>query len=145
MSLLDKYAEYKSNASRPGNSVFRRFMDPDFLTPDVYFMMDEIKGRQILRRFNKSSGASVYTGTFLVVYKTEDMGRFCIILKRIKDEWPVPDEYQASYEQEQDTYIVSEYYPGTHMRIFLRGLSAPALERVVKEYERKKRKKLTLK
>ena len=44
MSLLDKYAEYKSNASQRGNTVTRRYMDPDFLTPDVFFMMDEIKG-----------------------------------------------------------------------------------------------------
>ena len=50
MSILDKYAEYKSNASKRGNTVTRRYMDPDFLTPDVFFMMDEIKGRQILRK-----------------------------------------------------------------------------------------------
>ena len=145
MSLLDKYAEYKSNASQRGNTVTRRYMDPDFLTPDVFFMMDEIKGRQILRKYNKASGMTVYAGTYHVIFKTEDMGRFCLIMRRIKNEWPVPEEYMDLSELEQNTYIVSEYYPGTHMRIYLRGLGEAALDRVVKEYERKTRKKLTLK
>ncbi len=145
MSILDKYAEYKSNAGRRGNTVTRRYMDPDFLTPDVFFMMDEIKGRQILRKYNKASGAPVYAGTYHVIFKTEDMGRFCLIMRRIRDEWPVPEEYMDLSELEQNTYIVSEYYPGTHMRIYLRGLGAAALDRVIKEYERKTRKKLTLK
>ena len=148
MSILDKYAEYRANAFTPGNTVMRRYMDPDYLTPDVYFMMDEIKGRQILRKYNKSSGETVYAGTYLVIYKTEEAGRLFLIMKRVRDERFVPDEYANDTEHEQDTFLVSEYYPGTHMRIYLRGLNAQEMDRIVKEYEfkkRKKRKKLPLK
>ena len=40
--------------------------------------------------------------------------------------------------------IVAEYYPGIHSRIYLRGLSNEALDRVIKKYEQKTRKKLIM-
>ena len=40
--------------------------------------------------------------------------------------------------------IVAEYYPGIHSRIYLRGLSDEALNRVIKKYEQKTRKKLIM-
>ena len=147
MSIFDKYVEMKANSSarNPNSAVFKRIWDPNFLTPDVFFVMDEIKGRQILRKYNKESGNPVYAGTYLIVFKTEDMNKFCLIMKRVKNEWKVPAEYVDESELEQDTYIVAEYYPGTHSRIYLRGLGEQAIDRIVKKYERKTRKKLTLK
>lgn len=144
MSLLDRYAEYKANKSNPTDAVFRRLWDPNYLTPDVYFVMDEIKGRQILRKYNKSSGNQVYAGTYLIIFKTEDEQKFCLIMKRIEDEREVPEEYANDEEFEENTYIVSEYYPGIHSRIYLRGLSDQALARIIKKYEQKTRKKLIM-
>ena len=144
MSIIDKYAEYKANKANPTDAVFRRLWDPNYLTPDVYFTMDEIKGRQIMRKYNKSSGEAVYTGTYLSIFKTEDLNKFCLIMKRIKDEWEVPPEYANDTEFEPDTYIVAEYYPGIFSRIYLRGLNEEALDRVIKKYEQKTRKKLIM-
>ena len=144
MSIIDKYAEYKANKANPTDAVFRRLWDPNFLTPDVYFNMDEIKGRQILRKYNKSSGEPVYVGTYLIIFKTEDLNKFCLIMKRIKDEREVPPQFANDTEFEPDTYIVAEYYPGIHSRIYLRGLSNEALDRVIKKYEQKTRKKLIM-
>ena len=145
MSWIDKYAEYKANKSNPADTVFRRLCDPDFLTPDTFFNMDEVKGRQILRKYEKGGVNQTYLGTYLVIYKTEDLGKFCLIMRRIKDERPIPPEYAERADAEEGTYIVAEYYPGIHSRIYLRGLSAEALDRVVKKYERRFRKKLPLK
>ena len=144
MSLIDKYAEYKANKANPTDAVFRRLWDPDYLTPNIYFTMDEIRGRQILRKYNKSSGQGVYAGTYLIIFKTEDMGRFCLIMKRVRDEREVPPEYANEEEFEPDTYIVTEYYPGIHSRIYFRGLSNDALDRVIRKYEQKTRKKLIM-
>ncbi|MDO4869802.1 MAG: hypothetical protein Q4A65_05950 [Bacillota bacterium] len=143
MSLLDKYIQFKATASRPVDTVTRRFIDPNFLTPDEFFMMDEIKGRQILRKYDKGNGMPLYLGTYMIIFKTEDLGKFCLIMKRIKNEWRVPAEYVDESETGADTFIVAEYYPGTHSRIYLKGLGAPAVQRIVKKYERKARKKLT--
>lgn len=145
MSLLDKYVELKANVRRSNDAVYRRVWDPNYLTPDIFFVMDEIKRRQILRGYHKADGMPVYIGTYLVMFKTEDLGRFCLIMKRVKNEWRVPDEFAVKSESEKDAFIVAEYYPGTHSRIYLRGLGAEAVGRIVGKYERKTRKKLTLK
>lgn len=142
MSLLEKYIELKINTRHPNRIMTRRFWDPDFLMPDTFFVMDEVKGRQILRMYNTSSGKPVYAGTYLVIFKTEDMNRFCLIMKRIKNEWKVPAEYVDRSELEQDTFVVAEYYPGTHCRIYMRGLGEQAVDRIVKKYEQKTRRKL---
>ena len=144
MSIIDKYAEYKANKAAPMDAVFRRLWDPNFLTPDIYITMDEKKGRQILQKYNKASGSPVYAGTYLIIFKTEDLEKFCLIMKRVKDEKPVPPEYANDAEFEPNTYIVSEYYPGIHSRVYLRGLSDDALARVIKKYEQKTRKKLIM-
>ena len=137
MSLIDRYAEYMCSKAGSGNGVVRRVMDPDYQTPYVFYAMDEVKGRQILHRFDKSSGVPEYTGTFQILFKTEDMNRFCLIMRRIRDRWRVPDEYRDSYELEKGVYIVAQYYPGTQSRIYLKGLHGPALERVITSYERR--------
>ena len=144
MSFLDKYAEIKANTNNPNNTVFRRIMDPDFLTPDIFFNMDEIGKRQVLRKYNKGDGNPIYSGTYQVIYKTSEGARFYLIMRRIENERPVPPEFEKESEFEENTFIVAEYYPGTHGRIFLKGLSKEALDRIIRKYERKTRKKLTL-
>ena len=144
MSLLDKYAEYMENKASPANDVVRRIWDPNYLTPDVFYVMDEIKRHQILRRFDKSEGEPGYAGTFQILFKTEDLDKFCLIMRRLPNERPVLERYAESYEREKDLYIIASYYPGTHSRIYLRGLGAPAMTRVVEKYERKMRKKLPI-
>ena len=145
MSIIDKYVEYKANRSSQGDTVFRRIWDPNFLAPDVFFVMDEIEDRQVLRKFHTTSGLPAYCGTYHVIFKTEDMDRFCLIMRRIGNEWAVSADYEHKSEFEENTYIVAEYYPGTHSRIYLKGLSEQALDRVIRKYERKTRKKLTMK
>lgn len=145
MSIIDKYVEYKANRSSQGDTVFRRIWDPNFLAPDVFFVMDEIEDRQVLRKFHTTSGLPAYCGTYHVIFKTEDMDRFCLIMRRIGNEWAVSADYENKSEFEENTYIVAEYYPGTHSRIYLKGLSEQALDRVIRKYERKTRKKLTMK
>ena len=142
MSWIDRYAEYMCRKAGSGNGVVRMVVDPDYRSPDVFYAMDEVKQKQVLHRFDKSSGAPVYTGTFQVLYKTEDMDRFCLIMRRIRDRWRVPAEYKDSYEQERSTFIVAQYYPGVQSRIYLKGLGAEALERVVAKYETRFRRKL---
>ena len=145
MSFLDKYAEMKANTKNPNDTVFRRIWDPDFLTPDIFFSMDEIGNRQVLRKFHKGEGLPTYGGTYQVIYKTSEDDRFYLIMRRIKNEWAVPPDFENKAEFEENTFIVAEYYPGTHSRIYLKGLSEQALDRIIKKYERKTRKKLTLK
>ena len=145
MSILDKYAELKANTSQRNDTVFRRICDPDFLTPDIFFNMDEIGERQVLRKFHKASGSPVYAGTYQVIYKTSEGDRFYLIMRRIRNEWGVPPELENKAEFEENTFIVAEYYPGTHSRIYLKGLSEGALDRIIKKYERKTRKRLTMK
>ena len=118
-------------------------MDPNYRSPDVFYAMEEIRQRQVLHRFDKSSGAPVYTGTFQILFKTEDMDRFCLIMRRIRDRWKVPPEYQESYEQERSMFVVAQYYPGVQSRIYLKGLGDEALRRVVAKYERRFQKKLS--
>ena len=141
-SLIDKYAEYVCNRAGSGDGVSRRLLDPNYGTPDVFYCMDEIKGRQVLHRFDKASGVPVYTGTFRVLYKTEDMDRFCLIMKRIQDMWRV-NEHKYSYELEKDVLTVAQYYPGTESRIYMKGLDDAAMERIISRYEKKRRKKIT--
>jgi len=147
MSLLDKYAEIKANNAgkkNPNSAMYKRIWDPDFLTPDDFFVMDEIGKRQILRGYSKASGKPVYIGTYHIVYKTTDMDRFCLIMRRIKNEWRIPPEYEQRAKEERKVFIIAEYYPGTHSRIYLKGLGGPAIDRIIKKYERKTRKKLTM-
>ena len=144
MSFLDRYAELKANTNNPNDTVFKRIWDPNFLTPDDFFIMDEIGKKQILRAYNKASGVPVYIGTYHVVYKTEDMGRFCLIMRRTKNEWRIPEAFAERAKAEKGIFIVAEYYPGTHSRIYLKGLGEAAIDRIVKKYERKTRKKLTM-
>ena len=145
MSILDKYAEIKVNSNNPNDTVFRRIWDPDFLTPDIFFSMDEIKNRQVLRKYHKGDGRPVYAGTYHIVYKTSEGDRFYLIMRRIRNEWSVPPELENKDELKEKTFIVAEYYPGTHGRIYLKGLSEQALDRIIKKYERKTRRKLSLK
>ena len=145
MSIIDKYVEYKANRSSQGDTVFRRIWDPNFLTPDVFFVMDEVKDRQVLRKYHTTSGVPAYCGTYHVIFKTEDMNKFCLIMRRIRNEWAVAEEFENKSEFEENTFIVAEYYPGTHSRIYLKGLSEQALDRVIRKYERKTRRKLTMK
>ena len=142
MSLIDKYAEFMCRKAGSGDGVGRMLVDPNYRTPDVFYAMEEIRQRQVLHRFDKSSGAPVYTGTFQILFKTEDMDRFCLIMRRIRNRWKVPAEYQDSYEQEKSTFVVAQYYPGVQSRIYLKGLGAEALERVVAKYERRFQRKL---
>ena len=146
MSLLDdcinKYVEYKCSKAGSGDPITKRWLDPDYGTPDIYYVMDEIKGRQVLHRLDKSTGDTLYTGTFRVLFKTEDMGDFCLIMRRIRNQWRVRGEHEDSYELERGVYIVARYNPGIQGRIYLKGLQGPALERVVAKYEGRRRKKL---
>ena len=142
MSLIDRYAEYMCSRAGSGDGVYRRMIAPNYLTPDVFYAMEEEKGRQVLHRFDKSPGAPVYTGTYRILFKTEDMDRFCLIMKRVRDRWRVPEEHRASYELERGVFIVAQYYPGTECRIYLKGLGEQAMRRVVARYENLSRKKL---
>ena len=146
MSLLDdcinKYVEYKCSKAGSGDPITKRWLDPDYGTPDIYYVMDEIKGRQVLHRLDKSTGDTLYTGTFRVLFKREDMGDFCLIMRRIRNQWRVRGEHEDSYELERGVYIVARYNPGIQGRIYLKGLQGPALERVVAKYEGRRRKKL---
>ncbi len=145
-SLIDKYAEFVANRRSSGDGVVRRVMDPNYLTPDVFYAMDEEGKSQRLHRFDKSSGVPVYTGTFHIMFKTEDMNRFCLIMTRIEDKWRIPEDHRdpEADEMERKVFIAAEYYPGTQGRIYLRGLSGPALERVVARYEKRCHRKLEL-
>ncbi|MBR0127305.1 MAG: hypothetical protein IJL99_03505 [Firmicutes bacterium] len=147
MSILDKYIEIKANNAtkkNPNEAVFKRIWDPDFLTPDDFFVMDEIGKRQILRGYNKASGTPEYIGTYHIIYKTTDMDKFCLIMRRVKDEKKIPEEYAERAKEERKAFIIAEYYPGTHGRIYLKGLGGPAIDRIIRKYERKTRKKLTM-
>ena len=143
ISLIDKYAEYMCRKAGSGDGVSRRQLDPDYMSPDVFYAMDEVDGKQILHRFDKSGGAASYTGTFRILYKTEDLGRFCLIMKRVRNFWSV-EEHKDSYELEKDMLTVAEYYPGVQSRIYLRGLDEKAMKRVIEEFEQRQRKKLEL-
>ena len=148
MSLLDKYAELveRGRTSRhPNRLMAMRLFDPNFASPDIFYTMDEIGRMQILRKYDKATGNPLYLGTYHIMYKTQDLDRFCLIMKRIENEWRVPKEYIDPTELEPNTYVIAEYYPGTHGRIYLRGLSAESINRIIDKYERKTRKKLTLK
>ncbi len=147
MSIIDKYVELKVNKStqnHPNSAVFRRIWDPDYLTPDDFFVMDEIGKRQILRGYVKGQGNPVYIGTYHILFKTSEGDRFYLIMRRIKDELRIPEEYEERAKAERQVFIIAEYYPGTHCRIYLKGLSGPAIDRIIKKYERKTRKKLTM-
>ena len=143
-SLIDKYAEYMSRRRSSGDGVARRIFDPNYMTPDVFYAMDEIGANQVLHRFDKSPGAPVYAGTFHILFKTEDMERFCLIMRRIKDRWRIHEKYADSYEEEKDVFVVAQYYPGTEGRIYLKGLDEKAMERIITRYHKKSRKVLEL-
>ena len=108
MSLIDRYAEYMCRKAGSGNGVVRRVVDPNYLSPDVFYAMEEIKGKQFLHRFDKSSGAPEYTGSFRILYKTEDLDRFCLIMKRTRNRWKVSNNYKDSYELEEGVFVVAQ-------------------------------------
>ncbi|MGX8774152.1 MAG: hypothetical protein ACSW8G_03750 [Bacillota bacterium] len=120
--------------------VVMKIFDPNIDSPDVFFKMDEIDDVQILRKYDKSSGEVRYAGTYEVLFKTEDLNRLCLIMSRIENEKPVADDLTPLAE-ELGALIVCEYAPGTHSRIYLKGLSEDAVNRIVDKYEKKQRRR----
>lgn len=55
-------------------------------------------------------------------------------MTRIDNEKPVDAELQPLSE-EYGAWIVAQYYPGTHGRIYLKGLSEEAVGRIAGKYE----------
>lgn len=124
----------------PLRKVVMKIFDPNIDSPDVFFKMDEIDDAQILRKYDKSSGEVRYAGTYEVLFKTEDLNRLCLIMSRIENEKPVDDDLTPLAE-ELGALIVCEYAPGTHSRIYLKGLSEDAVNRIVDKYEKKQRRR----
>ena len=134
MSIFDQ------NKKDPLRDVVMKIFDPNIDSPDVFFKMDEADGKQVLRKYDKSSGEVRYAGTYEILFKTEDLNRFYLIMTRIANEKPV-DEDLVPLGEELDTLIAAEYSPGTHGRIYLKVLPQEAVERITKQYERKSRKR----
>ena len=124
----------------PLRKVVMKIFDPNIDSPDVFYKMDEIDDMQVLRKYDKSSGEVRYAGTYEVLFKTEDLNRLCLIMSRLTDEEHVPDDLKP-VSDESDALIVCEYAPGTHSRIYLKGVSEDAVHRIVDKYEKKQRKK----
>lgn len=134
MSIFDR------NKKDPLRDVVMKIFDPNIDSPDVFFKMDEMDGKQILRKYDKSSGEVRYAGTYEILFKTEDLNRFCLIMTRIANEKPV-DADLVSLGEEYDTWIAAEYSPGTHGRIFLKPLPQEVVMRITEKYEKKLSKK----
>lgn len=124
----------------PLSKAIMKIFDPNIDSPDVFFKMDEVDGVQILRKYDKSSGGVRYAGTYEILFKTEDLERFCLIMTRTANEWPVAMDLKP-LSDENDAWIVCEYAPGTHGRIYMKGLSEEAIERVVRKYEKKQNRR----
>lgn len=134
MSIFDR------NKKDPLRDVVMKIFDPNIDSPDVFFKMDEMDGKQILRKYDKSSGEVRYAGTYEILFKTEDLKRFCLIMTRIANEKPV-DADLTPLGEEYDTWIAAEYSPGTHGRIFLKPLPQEVVMRITEKYEKKLSKK----
>lgn len=124
----------------PLYNVVMKIFDPNIDSPDVFYQMDEVGDVQILRKFDKSSGEVRYAGTYEVLYKTEDLNRFCLIMTRIENEKEVPADLQP-LSDEYGARIVCAYEPGARGRIYMKELPEAAVDRIVSEYEKKKSKK----
>ena len=124
----------------PLKNVIMKIFDPNIDSPDVFYKMDEIDDMQVLRKYDKSTGEVRYAGTYEVLFKTEDLNRLCLIMTRIPNEKPVDDNL-TSLSEELGALIVCEYAPGTHSRIYLKGVSEEAVHRIVDKYEKKGRRK----
>ena len=120
----------------PLRKAVMKIFDPNIDSPDVFFKMEEIEDRQVLRKYDKSSGEVRYAGTYEILFKTEDLNRFCLIMTRIANEYPVAPDLEPLAD-ELDSWIVCEYMPGTHGRIFARRLPQEAVERITEQYEKK--------
>lgn len=132
MKLFDR------NRKDPLRDVVMKIFDANIDSPDVFFQMDEAEGKQILRKFDKSSGEVRYAGTYEILFKTEDLNRFCLIMTRTANEKEVDDDLQPLAE-ELDSWIVAEYYPGARGRIYLRNLPEEAVQRITEKYNKKRR------
>ena len=126
----------KERNKDPSVNPYLRLMDMDNSSPEIFYMMDEIGDMQILRRYDWSDTLPKYTGTFEVLHKTEVSRRFCIVMRRLANEWNVAPEHKIRSAEELKMCIVMEYYPGTQGRIFMRGLSDGMMQTVVEEYTR---------
>ena len=124
----------RKRSKNPSVNLYLRLMDMDNTSPDIFFMMDEIEDIQILRKYDWSGQLPQYCGTYEVLYKTERYGRFCLIMRRIMNEWKVAPHHTISSGEELETCIVMEYYPGTQGRIFMRGLSEETMQQIIQEY-----------
>ena len=129
--ILDKLRQKNKD---PSVNPYLRMMDPDIGMPDMFYMMDEIGRVQVLRRFQKREDDFVYCGTFEVLHKTERGRRFCVVMRRRKDERLVPPEHAIESPEELNALVVAEYYPGVMSRIYLRGLGQNTMQSVVDEY-----------
>ena len=121
----------------PLRKAVMKIFDPNIDSPDVFFKMDEIGDMQVLRKYDKASGDVRYAGTYEILFKTEDLNRFCLIMTRIANEYPVAPDLEP-LSDELDAWIVCEYTPGTHGRIFVKGLPQEAVERITAQYEKKR-------
>lgn len=136
------FAKLRQKSRNPSVNPYVRMMDPDIGTPDAFYMMDEIGKVQVLRRFVKPLDKSdrqamltpSYCGTFEILFKTERLGRFCLIMRRRPDEWRVPPEFEIQDKQELETMIIAEYYPDVLCRIYMRGLPEETAKSVAEEY-----------
>ncbi len=124
----------------PLKNVIMKIFDPNIDSPDVFYKMDEIDDMQVLRKYDKSTGEVRYAGTYEVLFKTEDLNRLCLIMSRIANEKPVASDL-TPLSEELGALIVCEYSPGTHARIYLKGVSEEAVHRIVDKYEKKQRKR----
>lgn len=142
MGIFDRNKDKDKNKGKnkdkkdPLRDVVMKIFDPNIDSPDVFFKMDEAEGNQILRKYDKSSGEVRYAGTYEILFKTEDLNRFCLIMTRIANEKPV-DADLTPLGEELDAWIAAEYSPGTHGRIYLKALSQEAVERITGQYEKK--------
>ena len=135
----DLFAKWQEQAQKedPLRKPLRKIFDADIDSPDVYFMMDEIEGVQILRKQDKSNGQTRYAGTYAVLYKTDDADKFYLIMTRIEDEAEVDMDLQNGTE-ERDALIVCQYTPGVKGRIYMQGVSEETMQKIIDEYAGKK-------
>lgn len=130
----------------PSVNPYMRLIDPDLGMPNVFYMMDEIGRVQVLRKYLKEDDLISYCGTFEILYKTEKGGRFCLVMRRRPDEWAVRPEHRL-VNDDMESLIIAEYYPGVMSRIYLKGLPEDTVKTIADDYVRrlirkKKRSKL---
>ena len=131
------FEKLRKKSRKPSVNPYMRFMDIDFDTPDIFYVMDEIGEKQILRKYDKSSGGFEYCGTYQVLYKTERFSRHFLIMRRIANERPVPPEHHAVSGEEYETRVVAEYYPGLMCRVYLKGVSESMMQELTEDYQKK--------